>query len=686
MDLSVMVAVVLGLIALVWFFFFRGESDTRSSFNPTPGGTTAFKSINVPSTAAKKAAAPKVSKAQRAKDEGKPYVLVLFGSQTGTAEDFGEQLVTEMEGYGIVGDLRDMEDVEGETLEQQKHVIFVVATYGEGEPTDNAKPLWEHLQKEMAPEGAPLKGMQFGVFGLGNKTYEHYNWMGREMQKRLLALGASAILPYGEGDDDSSLEDDFGEWKKQIWGPLCEALGVKAEVGAFESGNHARAWKWQVVFEDAAAPAAATAKRERFSGKVDPKKRAYDKDHPFYTTVSGFRELNAPGCERGCLHAEVLLPKGVRYEEGDHLGLYPVNSAALVERYLKYFGLDGARVCTILGNTDKDRDQPLFGPAPLAQVLATLVDLQDVPRKSVLEKLLLYATELGQEAALRAWLDKHTYQEQVEKRFMTVLEILESLPAPLVVPCHELLQILPPLLPRYYSISSSLRYVQQVQKEKALAAAEPSVVAAAVPIVATITCARVDNVSPTGRVHQGVASHWLYELQRRGGAAVPVASFVRSSTFRMPPSGRPAVMIGPGTGVAPFMGFLQRRSLDSGGARPGDVLFTGFRTHAEFLYREELERWAREGVVELHVAFSREQATKHYVQHDMERHADRIWELIDVRKGNVYICGDANHMEKDVMSTLLRILRAKRDDDEKAAQAYLDKMLSSKQIQKDTWF
>ncbi len=686
MDLSVIVALVVGLALVVWFLFFRGVSDTHSSLSPTPGSTTAFKSISVPSGAAKKAAAPKVSKAQRAKDEGRPYVLVLFGSQTGTAEDFGEQLATEMESYGIIGDLKDMEDVEGEALSQLKHVLFVVATYGEGEPTDNAKPMWEYLGKELSPESAPLKGLQFGVFGLGNKTYEHYNWMGRELQKRLLELGASAVLHYGEGDDDSSLEDDFGEWKKQIWAPLCEALGVKQEVGAFDGGSLARAWKWQVEF-DVAAPGVGEAVRERFAGKVDPKKRVYDKDHPFYTTIGGFRELAAPGCDRGCLHAEVALPKGVRYEEGDHLGIYPLNASDLVDRYLAYFGFDGSRICSIRGNTDKDRDQVLFGPAPLSRVFAAMVDLQDVPRKSVLEKLLQYATEPSQESALRAFLDKTTYLEHVEKRFMTVLEILESLPQRLVVPCHELLQILPPLLPRYYSISSSLRYMQQLQKDKAAAGGSTAagVAASAAPLSAIITCARVDYVSPTGRSHPGVTSHWLYALQRAGSSA-PVAAFVRSSTFRMPPSGRAAVMIGPGTGLAPFMGFLQRRSLDSGGNRPGDILFTGFRSHAEFLYREELEKWAKEGVMELHVAFSREQTEKHYVQHDLEKNQDSVWELMDQRKANVYICGDANRMEKDVMATLLRIVKGKKGGDEKAAQAYIDKMLSSKQIQKDTWF
>jgi NADPH-ferrihemoprotein reductase len=586
-------------------------------------------------------------------------VLVLFGSQTGTAEDFGEQLVSEMEAFGIIGDLKDMEDIDGDKLQAQTHVIFVVATYGEGEPTDNAKEMWDFLKKECES----LSQLKFGVFGLGNKTYEHYNWMGRELSKRLLQLGASAMIPYGEGDDDSSLEDDFGEWKKQIWGPLCDALGVKQEVGSFDLGSLARSWKWQVTIADQVVEAGPV--RDRFSGKVDPKKRVYDKDHPFYTEVTSVRELNASGCERGCLHADVVLPKGVRYEEGDHLGIYPVNAPSLVDQYLAYFGFNGANVCTVSGNTDKDRGVVLFGPAPLSRAFAVLVDLQEVPRKSVLEKLLLYAKEPGQETVLRGWLDKVAYVEKVEKDFMTILEILRSLPSPLVVPAEELLQILPPLLPRYYSISSSLRFLQPV-------------------LAASVTCARVDYVSPTGRPHPGVASHWLYAIQKREGVENKVAAFVRSSPFRMPSSGRPAIMIGPGTGIAPFMGFLQRRSFDK--ARTGDILFTGFRNRSEYLYKEALERFAAEDVVELHVAFSREQAEKHYVQHDIERMQDKVWELIDTRKANVYICGDASHMEKDVIAVLLKIIRPKKGDDAKVAQAYYDKMISTKQLQKDTWF
>merc|ERR1711991_1125221 len=271
-----------------------------------------------------------------------------------------------MEAYGIIGDLKDMEDVDGDELQEQKHVLFLVATYGEGEPTDNAKELWTWLNDECDTEQRPLESLRYGVFGLGNKTYEHYNWMGRQINKRLGELGAQSVVPYGEGDDDATLEDDFSEWKKLIWKPLCIELGVNWNA-AEEGATLTRTWKWQVEWIEANAPAPSTAApRERFTGKVDPKKRVYDQHHPFMTHVQNVRELfDTNATSRGCLHADVRLPKGVRYEEGDHLGVYPHNGPTLVEAYLEHFRLDGARMLRVLGNTDKDRGKVLFGPAPL---------------------------------------------------------------------------------------------------------------------------------------------------------------------------------------------------------------------------------------------------------------------------------------------------------------------------------
>lgn len=542
----------------------------------------------------------------------------------------------------------------------------MMATYGEGEPTDNAKELYGWVAKEAKEDAKPLAGMRFGVFGLGNKTYEHYNAVGRLFDARLEALGGTRMVPYGEGDDDASLEDDFSSWKRAIMAPLCAALGVEQKASAFDTGALGPTWKWTVTW-DVAPVAEADKPKLRFTGMRDAKKGAYDQHHPFLTRIVTSRELNGAGATRGCIHADLALPAGVRYEEGDHLGVYPLNPPELVRAYTDYFGYDAARTLIITGNTDKDRGRKLHGPLTVAHAFALLPDLQEVPRKSVLEKLLPYAgpEDAPMHVALRQFVDKQVYHDRVEKGYMTVLEVLQALPQRLAVPCEELLQILPHLQPRYYSISSSL---------------------AATPGLASITCARVDEVSPTGRVHKGIASHWLYSLMARPDPAVPVAAFVRTSTFRMPTQNRPALMIGPGTGIAPFMGFLQRRI--KGGERRGDVLFTGFRHRAtEYLYGETLEQWARDGFVELHVAFSRDADTKHYVQHDLEREGARVWHLIDQLKATVYICGDANHMEKDVVNTLRRIFATHGGaKDEAAAQAYLDALTAAKRFQKDTWF
>ena len=126
---------------------------------------------------------------------------------------------------------------------------------------------------------------------------------------------------------------------------------------------------------------------------ADPKKRVFDKDHPFLTEIENLRELNDEGCDRGCIHADVKLPKGARYEEGDHIALYPCNLPSLVAEYCAYFNVDPKLKCAIYGNTDKDKGKLLFGPFTVGGALSIMVDLQERPRKSVLEKLLHYAKE-----------------------------------------------------------------------------------------------------------------------------------------------------------------------------------------------------------------------------------------------------------------------------------------------------
>ena len=138
---------------------------------------------------------------------------IFFGSQTGTAEDFAGILKEEATEKGFNAIVEDLEEYETEDLKDETFVVFLVATYGEGEPTDNAKDFYNWFMEEDREEDLELRNTKYAVFGLGNSTYEQYNKMGRVYQKRLEKLGAKCIIPYGEGDDDGCLEDDFNKWK-----------------------------------------------------------------------------------------------------------------------------------------------------------------------------------------------------------------------------------------------------------------------------------------------------------------------------------------------------------------------------------------------------------------------------------------------------------------------------------------
>lgn len=162
-------------------------------------------------------------------------VIFFYGSQTGTAEDYAARLAKECsQKYGVSCMTADIElyDLSYlDTVPEDYLVFFIMATYGEGEPTDNAVDFWELLMDESpqfseTDEDKPLQNLRYVVFGLGNKTYEHYNAVGRSVDKRLTELGAKRIGERGEGDDDGSLEEDFLAWQENMWPAFCDALGV----------------------------------------------------------------------------------------------------------------------------------------------------------------------------------------------------------------------------------------------------------------------------------------------------------------------------------------------------------------------------------------------------------------------------------------------------------------------------
>lgn len=168
----------------------------------------------------------------------KKRIVIFYGSQTGTAEEYAIRLAKEAKSkFGLASLVCDPEEYDFENLDQLPEncaVFFVMATYGEGEPTDNAVQLMQNLQDEsfeFSSGERKLEGLKYVVFGLGNRTYEHYNLIGRQVDAALTKMGGIRMGERGEGDDDKSMEEDYLEWKDGMWEAFATAMGVEEGQG-----------------------------------------------------------------------------------------------------------------------------------------------------------------------------------------------------------------------------------------------------------------------------------------------------------------------------------------------------------------------------------------------------------------------------------------------------------------------
>lgn len=578
-------------------------------------------------------------------------VVVLYGSQTGTAEMFAKTLAREGAKLGVPIAACDVESYETYNLEGERLVILVCATYGEGEPTDTMKDFHDWMMDDVRAPGEELSNVKYAVFGLGDRQYKYFCEEGIVMDRRFDELGAERIYGLHCGDSgNGQLEEEFDEWRKDLWPAVGKALGITIKANTEEPVEPECRIKY---WEEAEAPLPFP----KTASVLEPTQKL-----PVWVPVTKNKEL-LRNCKDRSTREMVFSIEGtiVSYQAGDHFGVLPCNEDRVVDDYLKILDVPPQEATKVFSLQDIKTLKNVF-PARVSvrTALKWYTDLTGPPKKSTLRAFAHCCQDPKEKEELLSIL---RVSPEAQKAFTKLCAQLRTMHGFLrkfssaKVPLAFFLELMPRIIPRYYSISSDLL-------------ADGGAVG--------ITVAIVDG---------GLCTTMLRDLKE--GDRIPV--FVRKSSFHLPlrHKERPIVMIGPGTGVAPFIGFIQRRrAWQQKNATLGEaILFFGCRRHSEdYIYEELYSAALQDGILSLvDVAFSRDQAEKVYVQHRIAARADEVWDLIHKKGGNLYICGDAKRMAKDVEAELLHIAMKQGGMREDEAKEYFKRLEGEERLLKDVW-
>lgn len=531
-------------------------------------------------------------------------VTILWGSQTGNSEGVAKKLQKALKGGNYAPEIVDMGDYDKAKLPDEKNLLIITSTYGDGEPPDNAADLYDYI---MAEDSLDLSGVNYSVFALGDSEYPDFCKCGIDFDEKLAGFGASRL--FKRIDCDVDYDDEFVEWK----GGIMEAMGGAAAAA------------------DSVEPLA---------------DEPYSKKKPFPSPVLNTYDLNGEGSQRETYHVELSLDgSDLDYEAGDALGVYGYNSASVVDELLPLLPF----------NVKDEVPLPGGGSAPLREALITSYDI-----RSLNQPLLANWAERTGSPYLKALVEGGS-REQLDD-FMWGRELIDLVidhPADFS-DGEEFVGVLKKLQPRLYSIASSPK-------------AHPGEVHLTVAIV---------RYNTHGRDRGGVCSTYLAD---RVGDVCSGVFVHHNKAFRLPEDlSKDVIMVGPGTGIAPFRAFLEEREATE--ATGQNWLFFGNpHRSTDYIYEDQLVGMQEKGVLnELSLAFSRDQEKKIYVQDKMLEEGAKLWKWLE-GGGYFYVCGDASRMAKDVDKALHTIAQEHGGLSEEDAIQYFKDLKKTKRYARDVY-
>ncbi|XP_022086266.1 nitric oxide synthase, brain-like isoform X2 [Acanthaster planci] len=612
---------------------------------------------------------------------------ILYATETGRSEKYAKSLC-EIFKHAFDAKVMCMEEYDVVHLEHETLLLIVTSTFGNGDPPENGEEFGRYLMdlardssddqpesralrfdKYFAAPSTPsqkaaglsnlsessgvLANVRFAVFGLGSTAYPNFCAYARAVDTLLGNLGGERILDMGEGDELSGQEESYRKWAQEVFKQACDTFCVgeginmnEANASLMENDQSWTADKFRIGLEDT-HPAV-----ERCEGlsKLHGKK-------VLPCILLARKNLQAPESSRSTIlvHMDTQGASELLYDPGDHVAICPSNEKDLVDRIIKRVDLGERSPDDVIKVEFMHVKQTPLGimkawiptdRIPLCSLRGALeqyLDITIAPSPNFLRQLAAMATAQKEKTTLELLSkDTRSYEEWKFDLSPNLAEVLEEFPSARP-PASFLLTELPLLKPRFYSISSSTRmYPGEIH--------------------ATVAVVNYRTRGGDGPLHHGVCSSWLNTIKI--GREIP--AFIRTApNFHLPEErSDPLIMVGPGTGIAPFRSFWQQRQIDMRMAKDVGrdnfgamtLVFGCRQSTLDDLYRSETSEVVKEGALkEVLTALSREKGKpKTYVQHILKERGKEVFKLISENKGHFYVCGDVS-MAADVCNTLEQI-------------------------------
>ncbi|WVQ83849.1 NADPH-dependent diflavin oxidoreductase 1 [Cryptococcus sp. DSM 104549] len=615
--------------------------------------------------------------------------IILYASETGNAQDTAERVARAFRSHGRAITCLPMDEYPISSLPHTYLLILITSTHGRGDPPPAMLPLWSALLRSSLPEDI-LEDVHFALFGLGDSSYERFCFAGKMLLRRMEGLGASKMGEPAWGDERSpnGIEDAFLPWLQQTLDLFLPYLPLRSPNASTytttslppplyaltpvpsadnstsddEYGDFGRLSISPTPNGHAAPSIADVIKKGSQCTREKPDNWVWAtlRKNSRVTKEDWWQDVREIELEFEDDNVQPYLP-------GSICSLQPRSRTSDVDTFLEAMDLEGEadEPMTIEALSPA---QPLPAHLPRAGTTTTLrslltnhLDIQCSPRKSFFEWLRRFSPEEMERDRLDEFIadpdEIHTYATRPSRTIVeTVADFRHTR-----IPLSHILEVLPPLRRRQFSIASSWQ-------------AHPRKVQLLVALVEYKTNLKVPR--------RGLCSSWLSQLEV--GTRMPI--HIAPPTLFLPPKPEtPVILVGPGTGVAPMRAFAEVR-VAQGAAKDTAVYFGCRSASADYFFASEWDEYRKKGV-SVNVAASRDQEEKVYVQHLIRRDKKMIKEWVVDRVGSVYISGSSNAMPREVREAIAWCISTEGAGDmtKEESKAYVEQMFEDKRGGEESW-